>query len=213
MSPCPHCGGTTVIEAHRALRWTCAVCGGPVVPADVVVTEGRAFVRSNAELASLVRAKRARAAAFGWTAGTVVLALAAAMTLGLGALLLLVAKLPAAILGAFGIVFATMAMGTRSRAKANDAEAQRELEAAWESVAHEVLRVNDATAAELAKTMRTTEAHAEQMLAALSAGDRARVAIDDDAELHYSAGAPRVRIGEEIDETTDEASRAMKRTR
>ena len=38
--------------------------------------------------------------------------------------------------------------------------------------------------------MRTTEAHAEAMLSALSLHDRARVKVDDNAELRYSSARP-----------------------
>jgi len=201
MSPCPHCGGTTVIERHRALRWTCAACGGPVVPADVP-----GLTRSNAELASLVRAKRARAAAFGWTAATILLAVTTLMTFGLGALLFLVAKLPAIILTVFGIVQALLAMGTRARWRANDQEAQRDLDAAWESVADEVVNAGGAvTAKALAAKMRTTEEHAETLLTALSVKDRVRVEVTDDAELHYSR-PPQVRVAEDAEVPEEEAA-------
>ncbi len=217
---CPHCGGTTTIEKHRALRWICGVCGGPIVPADDVP----GLARSNAELASLVRAKRTRAIAFGWTAGMIVLVVSALLALGLGGLLLLVAWLPAAILGGLGAVLFVLGMVLRSRASASDAIAQTELDAAWESVADEVLRARagDVTAKDLAQSMRTTESHAETMLSTLSLHDRARVAVDDNAELRYSAGpanaAPLVRIADdaaatEQDETRDDRARAMERER
>ena len=221
-TPCPHCGGTTTIEKHRALRWICGACGGPIVPVDATGLPWLA--RSNAELASLVRAKRTRAIAFGWTAGMIMLVVSALLALGLGGLLLLVAWLPSAILGGLGVVLFALGMAMRSRARASDAIAQTELDAAWESVADEVLRARggDVTAKDLAQAMRTTEAHAETMLSALSLHDRARVAVDDDAELRYSAGpanaAPLVRIADdaaatEQTETRDDRARAMERER
>ena len=218
-TPCPHCGGTTTIEKHRALRWICGVCGGPIVPVDLP-----GLARSNAELASLVRAKRTRAIAFGWTAGMIVMVVSSLLALGLGGLLLLVAWLPSAILGGLGVVLFALGMAMRSRARASDETAQTELDAAWESVADEVLRTRggDVTAKDLAQAMRTTEAHAETMLSTLSLHDRARVAVDDDAELRYSAGpanpAPLVRIADdaaatEPTETRDDRARAMERER
>lgn len=182
MSPCPHCGGTTIVERHAALRWTCGVCGGPIVPADVELA------RSNAELASLVRAKRTRAIAFGWTAAAIVLSLSALMAFGLGALLLLVAKLAPAILGGLGVVLGAMAWSMRGRARAADATSQRELDAAWESVAAEIVRARgNVTSAELARIMRTTEAHAEALLAATAVHADVRVDVGEDAELRYSS--------------------------
>jgi hypothetical protein len=200
MAPCPHCGGTTTVEPHRALRWICSVCGGPVVPADT------ATPRTNAELASLVRAKRARAIAFGWTAGMIAFVVMSLMTLGLGALLMAVAWLPVAILAALGVVLFVMAMGMRKRARTSDDTATRELDAAWESVAGEVLRArdHDVTAKDLAKTMQTTETHAETLLSALSAHDRARVDVGDDAELRYSAKTEVARVRVAEDDSHDE---------
>jgi len=176
------------------------VCGGPRVPADVA-----GLARSDAELASLVRAKRLRAMAFGWTAAALMLALSAMMALGLAGLLALVARLPALLMGALGAGAAALALGMRGRAKKRDAEAQGALELAWESVADEVLRARgrDVTAKELAALMRTDEARAERMLASLAAKDRARVEIDEDAELRY---APQLRIADDAGATEDARS-------
>ncbi len=171
-----------------------------------------------------MRAKRTRAIAFGWTAGMVVFVMSSLFALGLGALLLLVAWLPAAILGGIGVVAFVMGMAMRGRARKNDDVAQTDLEAAWESVAHEVLRARggELTAKELAQVMRTTEPHAETMLTALSVNDRARIDVGDDAELRYSAHlaapAPLVRVADDVvqtehDETRADPPRAMERER
>ena len=73
LAPCPHCGALARVEPSAALRWRCAVCGGPLVP-----TEG-GVARSNGELASLVRVAAARAMALGWIAAAFVLGAIAVM--------------------------------------------------------------------------------------------------------------------------------------
>lgn len=185
MSPCPHCRGVTVVEPHRALVWVCGACGGPQVPADMP-----GLVRSNAELAWLVRARRARAMAFGWRAAGVMLALTAVLGLGVGALVFLVAHLAGIVVGGFGLLSLALGLAAFARARARDGEVRAELDEAWQRVAGEVIaagRGAEITAVELARLMHTDEPYAEKLLSALSASDRVRVELGDDAELRYAA--------------------------
>ena len=185
MSPCPHCRGVTVVEPHRALVWVCGACGGPQVPADMPGLE-----RSNAELAWLVRARRARAMAFGWRAAGVMLVLTAVLGIGVGALVFLVAHLAGSVVGGFGLASLALGLAAFARARARDGDVRAELDEAWQRVAGEVVaagRGAEITAAELARVMHTDERYAEKLLGALSASDRVRVELGDDAELRYAA--------------------------
>jgi hypothetical protein len=185
MSPCPHCRGVTVVEPHAALRWVCGACGGPQVPADMP-----SLVRSHAELAWLVRARRARAMAFGWRAAGVMLVLTAVLGLGVGALLFIVAHVAGIVVGSVGLLSLVLGLTAFARARARDVDVRAELDEAWQRVASEVLvagRGAEITAVELARVMRTDEASAEKLLSVLSASNRVRVDLGDDAELRYAA--------------------------
>jgi hypothetical protein len=180
MTRCPHCGSLTEVEESPLLRWRCGVCGGPVVPSEGVQ-------RPHKELASLVRAQRARAVAVGWTAGMVLMSCIAVMAAGLAALLWTGAHLAALVLTGIGVAAALLAIVTRGRAGAVNRQARAAVEEAWQRAASEILeaRRGELTAAQLADVMRTDEAHAEVLLSGLSASGRARVDVRDDAELTY----------------------------
>lgn len=181
MSKCPHCGAVAHVEPSAALRWRCAVCGGPLVP-----TEGD-LARSDGELPHLVRSHRARAMALGWLAASFVLGAIGAMAVGVALLVGLVSHLAAALLGVVAVVAGVLAVSSLRRSRRRKAEARAELDQAWDRVAGEVLsaRREDTTAADLARIMSTTEDHAEGLLSRLSAHGRARVDVRDDAELAY----------------------------
>jgi hypothetical protein len=189
VTPCPHCHSLAQLEPSPGLRWRCAVCGAPVVPVDAVGggAASEAVARSNAELPSLVAAQRLRAIALGWTAGAVVFAATGLMALGLALLLWAFAHVAAFVLGALAVAAGVFSAMAWARAKARRAEVRGKLEEAWERVADEVVRArgDEITAAELARTMRTDEPHAEALLSRLSAGGRVRVAVRDDADLAY----------------------------
>jgi hypothetical protein len=157
------------------------VCGGPIVP-----TEGD-VARSDGELPFLVRSHRARAMALGWLAAFFVLGAMAAMAVGVALLVALASHVAAGILGVVALVAVTLAVVSLRRSRARKGEARRELDQAWDHVASEVLgaRRADTTAADLARIMKTDEAHAEGLLSRLSAHGRARVDVRDDAELAY----------------------------
>jgi len=178
---CPHCNALARVEPSGALRWRCSVCGGPIVPID----EG--IGRAHGELAPLVTAQRTRAMAVGWTAAAVVLGAIAAMGLGLAALVWLASHGAGIVLGVVAGVAGALAWSSRRRAKARAAESRAALDQAWEIAAGEVVRARpETTAPQLAKEMQTDEAHAQGLLASLSAAGRVRVDVRDDAELAYS---------------------------
>ena len=143
--------------------------------------------RAHKELASLVRAQRARGIAVGWTAGVVLLACIAVMAAGVAALLWTSAHVGALVLTGIGVGSALLAIISRGRAAAGNAKARAALEEAWQRAASEILeaRAGELTAAQLADVMRTDDAHAEALLSGLSATGRARVEVRDDAELAY----------------------------
>jgi hypothetical protein len=181
VTKCPHCGALAAVEPNAALRWRCAVCGGPLVPTDDDVA------RSNGELADLVRSHRARAMALGWLAGALVLGSITLMTLGVALLVWFASHLAALLLATVGGVAGTLAVISARRSKRRRGEAREQLENAWERVAAEVLaaRGGDTTAGDLARVMRTDVGHAETLLGRLSANGRARVDVREDADLAY----------------------------
>ncbi|HEX3345041.1 MAG TPA: hypothetical protein VHS09_10745 [Polyangiaceae bacterium] len=212
MSKCPHCGAVAHVEPSASLRWRCAVCGGPVVP-----TEGD-VPRSDGELPHLVRSHRARAMALGWLAASFVLGSIAAMAAGVALLVGLASHLALGLLVVVAGVSALLAAGSLRRSRRRRAEARAELEQAWDRVAGEVLgaRRVDTTAADLARVMRTTDAHAEGLLSRLSAHGRARVDVRDDAELAYRVSdAPATEAPDAAEPTAGppEAAPGQERTR
>jgi type IV secretory pathway TrbD component len=204
MAPCPHCRSQAAAEANRSLRWVCAVCGGPLVP-----TAAGDVPRSGAELADLVAAQRARGMAMGWGAAAVVLGATALMATGVGLLVWHVSHAAGGVVAALGFAAALLTALCASRARRASARRAARLEAAWESVAGEVLqgRGGAVTATELARSLATDEAYAESLLARLSAGGRARVAVTELSDLSYQSV-------ERAIEASDEAERApARRTR
>ncbi len=119
MSPCPHCGASARIEASRFFRWRCGVCSGPVV------REG------TSELASLVRAHRARAMAVGWFAAAIVFGCIAASGAAVGLLLWPAAHGAALVVGSVALVAGVIAGTGRAKGRRHNAEARRELEVAY----------------------------------------------------------------------------------
>jgi hypothetical protein len=194
VSPCPHCGALAEVEPSAFHRWRCAVCGGPVVPADGVTRTPltNAANATHAELANLVRAQRARAMGFGWTAGAVLFACIAVMAGGLGALLWGSSHTSTLVLAAVAGVAAVIALTSRGRASSRNRESRARLDEARQTVAEEVLRVRggEVTAPELAKIMRLDVEQAETLLSGLSIGGQARVDVRDDAELLYRIAEP-----------------------
>jgi hypothetical protein len=146
----------------------------------------------DAELAHLVTAQRARAMDLGWSAGTLVFGLSCVFLAALALFLLAVQARPsAAILAAVALGAAALGAVAGGRARAQRRRVRESLDLAWQRAAEDVLATRGArlTPLELAAALRTTEAHAERVLSALSAVGRIRVHVGDDAELAYGATA------------------------
>jgi hypothetical protein len=196
MSPCPHCHALSSAEPNLGVRWRCAVCGGPVVPDD------GSFARSGAELASLVGAARTRGAALGWVAATMVLGATVFVCLPAAVLIAHVAHAAGWVLASVAGLSLVLSIASAFRWRRASKEASERLEEAWQLVAAEALRARsaDVTAGELAKCLRTDEAHAERLLSELSALGRARVAVSDEAQLSY-------RLAGDADAQAEDAAR------
>jgi hypothetical protein len=104
-----------------------------VVPATTAGPEGR----SDAELADLVRAQRARAAALGWTAAEILFVVILVLAGGLGALLWSATRGAAALLAVIAAASLALATVARGRARDANATARGHLDAAWATVARE----------------------------------------------------------------------------
>jgi hypothetical protein len=128
--------------------------------------------------------------ALGWLTASWLFAGVAVLAGGLGLLLWLASHAAAILLGVTAAGGATIAGVFRQRAARRNAESRQELEAAWHTVTRDVARARGAglTAEELAKTMQTSEAHAEILLASLAVDAMLRVDVPE-------ASAPGVRIG------------------
>ncbi len=184
---CPHCGASASAERHRHLRFRCGVCGGPVVPAE------RETARTTSELASLVAAQRAHAMALGWIAAAFVLGVIAAMNAVLASLLFWAGvRVAPAVLAAVTALAIALSIASALAGSARRAEVRRQLDAAWENVAEDVIRSRGRTvsAPELAAALSTDEPYAASLLSTLSSHGRAHARVRDDAELGYEVEAP-----------------------
>lgn len=181
LSPCPHCRGLTVVEPHGFLLYRCAACGSARIPDGVQVQ------RSGRELAPLRAAKDAHAAAFGWRAAGIALTVIAVMTVVLGGLLALFATIPGLVIASVGLLSLVLGLSLFSRARAKDAIARKNLVEGWSFAAEDILAGlgQEVTAAQLGHAMRTSEAHAEEVLKHLSVHDRAGMRVGDDAQIYY----------------------------
>jgi hypothetical protein len=187
---CPHCRAVSDIDPHARLFARCRVCGGPRVP-----TDDPAVVRSGREIPVLERAKRIGRQAVSFR-------VAAAVVFAFGVLSLLVALGVSAVVspGRAGVagMFVMLAVPfafawfARSRSKDADRRAFEELDEAWKLVAADVLssKGRELAAADLARIMRTNEAHAQRLLDALNVTDFVHARVTEDGELVYSSDAP-----------------------
>jgi hypothetical protein len=168
------------------------------------VPTGGDVARSNGELANLVAAQRARAFAVGWRIGAFVLGWTGVMAAGIALLLWNAPRAVDGVLAAVSVVSSLLAMMSVRRSRASRSEAAAQLEEAWEFVATELLRARGRglTAPEVAGAMRTDEAHAESLLARLSARGQARVAVREDSELSYRT----LELGPVADESTEQGA-------
>ncbi len=125
--------------------------------------------------------------AVGWWAGAAMTGASALMAAGIALLLWHASHVAAGTIAALGAALALVAAACTFRARRSDQDTTIRLEAAWASVAGELLRARGGaiTAAELAYALRTDEGHAEALLAKLSADGRARVAVTEQSDLSY----------------------------
>jgi hypothetical protein len=155
------------------------------------VPDDGSFARSGGELAGLVAAARARGVALGWIAATMVLGATVFVCLPSAVLIAHVAHAASWVLASVAGLALVLSIASALRWRRASREASLRLEEAWQLVAAEALRARsaDVTAAELAKCLRTDEAHAERLLSELSALGRTRVAVSDEAQLSYRLSA------------------------
>jgi hypothetical protein len=187
---CPHCRGITRVEPHPAKRWVCAACGGPRIPVSVGATldDGSAeALRRSAEAAGIALGARLAAGAS---------AFVALLAAGLAAVLALASPVAAASAILVCAAVAFVALRFRSRARRAAGDAARELDVAWERAVEQILRRGgERTPAAIAKELRVPESVVEELVAGLSAFDRARIEIGEDAALHVASTTGPVRIG------------------
>ena len=197
VSRCPHCGNVTGLELSPELRYRCRICGGPRVP-----TQGEHPERTLREREHLVKARRAQRAAWLFRALWIVSGVIGGFTfLSTLFMLLLFSGLGTgwASLLLFGAVPLLLAFWARRRTRSARATTKDELELAWTSVAHELLKASEGelTSAELAKLMLTDERHADLLLARLNVDDQVHSRVTDDGQVTYSVRATqRFRVGE-----------------
>jgi len=206
---CPHCGNVTGLELSADLRYRCRICGGPRVP-----TLGEHPERTLREREHLVAARRAQRTSWLfralWIASGVIGGLTFLSTL---LMLLLFSGLGTAwaSLLLFGAIPLVIAFWARRRTLKARATVKDELELAWTSVAHELLRASpkELTSAELAELMLTDERHADQLLARLNVDDQVHSRVTDEGQITYSVRATeRFRVGDapfDADDWGDEA--------
>lgn len=194
---CPHCGNVTGLELSADLRYRCRICGGPRVP-----TRGKHPERSMREREHLVTARRAQRAAWLFRALWIVSGVIGGFTfLATLLTLLLFSGLGTAwaSLLLFGAIPLLVAFWARRRTLKARTTVKDELDLAWSSVAHELLRAspNELTSAELADLMLTDELHADQLLARLNVDDQVHSRVTDEGQVTYSVRATdRFRVGD-----------------
>jgi ribosomal protein S27AE len=192
---CPHCGAITFLEKSTRLRYKCGVCGKARVPVD-----DPKIARSNAEKDALERASRARNAQAALSVVSGIAAALSAVSL-VGVLILVLALSPGFFLSSFALVAALAPMLVAAfgvvRARRRHAEIEPALLEAWQSVAADVVDARkEVTAGELAKVLRTTSDHAEQLLAYLLATGAATSPMTDDGEVRYRSSKAPIRVAE-----------------
>ncbi len=214
---CPHCGAIADIDPHPVLRQRCRVCGGPRVPAEGLQ------LRTAHEANLLRKAARARSASIAWRLGALTV-----LTFGLVGIIVALAVIAIANLGVATILMLVLMLGTpglgalfawRQGAR-NRADLRRALDAAWVSVAAELLRElpTELTAEELGERMRLTAAQAEALLARLGAEDKVRMRVSDDGRLLFSGEtAQKLRVSSDAPSTElldpEEAEAIARRSR
>jgi hypothetical protein len=180
---CPRCGGLTVIEPNRALRWVCGACGAARVPGVDV----RSLAAGEAIARDLVSASQARGAEVGWIVGATVIVLGAALMLMLAGMAWLASHALGAVLGVVAALIGVLALVARGQAAKRGEASRAALDRAWAAAAEAMVRARggSTTSDELARLLRVPQGDAEAILTTLSVNDRARIDVGDDAELRY----------------------------
>ncbi len=123
----------------------------------------------------------AHTAGFGWSAGSLVLAVSGAMTAGLAALLWVASPTLGIVVGTLAALVLLFAWRAAARAGARRREAKQATREGWRAAALQVLRARarDTSTAELADQLRIDERAADRLLTELSARDEAHIDIED----------------------------------
>ncbi|MFO0663482.1 MAG: hypothetical protein U0174_06000 [Polyangiaceae bacterium] len=181
---CPECRSKSATLPSEKLRFVCAVCGAPRIPAIAGASEP-------AEVRAALRTSRQQTAAslFGKLFG-VTLWFASLVLFGVGA-----AAWGHAVGFAFlGVGIVALLLGFRSYRRGAKAEqvGKDELARAWELAAAQVVEASpgSVTPKELADKLRVEEPEAEKMLVTLAGGDRVRVSDETDELAFQSTSAP-----------------------
>lgn len=182
---CPHCGAISRVLPHDDLRWVCGVCGGPRIPLD----PGDELTEDGAR--ALREANDARSAAIAWRLASFASGFGALLGLGLGAVLVLyslVAAIGPAIVGALLVL---LALRFRSNSRARGAAARGAWERAWAAEVDDMLSAEGGslTPAQIARKVKVPEEEIGAIVARLSAEDRVRVDVGEDAQLHVRSSA------------------------
>ncbi len=166
----------TTLAAHPRLTWVCGACGGPRVPG------------APGKNAALAQARLAQAAAFGWSAGAIALALTFALTTGLGALFWGASHGVGGVFLALGALMAFFAWRASARAATRRGDADDAVKEGWREAARALVRSGGAevTATTLAHAMRISEGEADELLT--------RVTSEDEATAAASANDVRFRV-------------------
>lgn len=177
---CPECRSRSATLPSEKLRWVCAVCGAPRIPAlsgAKEPAEVRAALKtSRQEMATSVFAKL-----FGATLAFATLAVVGLTAAAWGG------NIGFAFLG-LSLVSVLLTMIAFRRGSKATARGAAELARAWELAAAEVVEMSpgSVTPKELADKLSVGEPEAERMLVTLAGTDRVRIANETD-ELAFQS--------------------------
>ncbi len=191
--------------AGTSLKWVCGACGGPRMPHGLGGEAAAAPLRE--AKASQRRALRLRAQFWAFTLMAIFFTLVAVAAWPAAAI---VSKL---ILLALAMTPSLVAARARSRASHANADGNEAIERAWLAAAEDVAShaKNGVTVADLGKRLQIDPLKAEKLLTELAVHDRARIDVDDDAEVRYSVASElqSARQGQVRVDATEEQFRAL----
>jgi hypothetical protein len=197
LSTCPHCGGQTRLDPSAQYRWVCAACGGPRIPGSTEPSK------------ALSSARVAAMTAFGWSAGSIVLAMIGVAGGALASIVAMASGAAGATIGVVALLLFVLAWRASTSAAARRKEARSSVDDAWREAILAKLRSggDGTTAATLAKEMRIDEAEADRLLTELSADDRVRVDVGE-GHVHYRVDGPPPPLEEEREHEDENEERA-----